>query len=146
MPALSLNEFLNPSAQVGVGGNFFLAFTHCSFTKGWILDSIVTWLSYICLRGVHVVPAMFLISLSTFLFLTSDISGLYSHLAIDGILVLFSGNRRCFLYKWSLHRQKWLNLHVCPLFFRNLALPPGKLTKNSHKLQFFKDKLDVIPL
>ena len=78
VPALSFNEFLNPSAEVGVGGKFVFLHSpiaHCSFTKGWIMDSIVTWLSYICLRGVQVVPAMFLISLSTFLFLTSDISG-----------------------------------------------------------------------
>ena len=58
-----------------------LPIAHCSFTKGWILDSIVTWLSCICLRGVQVVPAMFLISLSTFLFLTFlDISGSCWHL------------------------------------------------------------------
>ena len=61
---------------------FFLRspIAHCSFTKGWILDSILTWLSYIYLRGVQVVPAVFLISLSTFFFLTSDISGSCWHL------------------------------------------------------------------
>ena len=48
-------------------------------------------------------------------------------------------------HKESLHGKYLLKLYVCLSFSQNLALPPGKLTKNSHKL-IFEDKLDVIQL
>ena len=79
--SLFQNKFLNPPAEVGMGGHFSPAFTHCplQFHRRLNIGSYCD-MSYICLRGVQVVPARFSISLSTFLFLTSDISGSCWHL------------------------------------------------------------------
>ena len=141
---------------------FFPAFTRCSFTKGWILDSIVTWLSYIGLRGVQVVPAMFLISLSTFLFLTSDISGSCWHLIfkwkwfswMKGVPLQPSRHRwhLSLVFKESvvfcineafMDKIDWT--FTFALYFFEVWHCHQENSRNIYKLQFFKDKLGVIP-
>ena len=56
--------------------------------------------------------------------------------ASDGILVLFSRNRRRFLDQWSIHVQNWQNFYVFPLVSQISALPPGKHEKIT-KSDFF---------
>ena len=82
LPAFCFNEFLNLSAEVGVGGNFFPAFTHCplQFHKrlniGFYSDMTVIYLFERC---ASCTCNVFNFTLN-FFFLTSDASGSCWHL------------------------------------------------------------------